>query len=139
MSPSPLKVCWHWGNTRPDLVAGRKWIQELGDWDQIEWIDASLDAVYCRRDLTLIIPQVYTQYDVYAMEYLVGQFRVSCPVHFSLQMQFFTLHPKHSTQGLAVAWICVSVLDTNRSIKYCQSRTSLYPINDWCGASCPVL
>jgi len=36
---------------------------------------------------TLVIPQLYTEYDVHGMEYLAGQYRVTCPVHPSLQVR----------------------------------------------------
>jgi len=36
---------------------------------------------------TLMIPQLYTEYDVHGMEYLTGQYRVTSPVHPSQQVQ----------------------------------------------------
>ena len=36
---------------------------------------------------TFVIPQLSTEYDVHGMEYLVGQYWITCPVHPSLQVQ----------------------------------------------------
>jgi len=35
---------------------------------------------------TLMIPQLSAEYDVHGMEYLVGQYQVTCPVCPSLQV-----------------------------------------------------
>lgn len=67
------------------------WIQGLMGWDQKqnEQIPYQIPAIE-EESLNLPIPQLCTEYNLYGMEYIIGQFRITCPVSFSPQAHPFT-------------------------------------------------
>ncbi|PKU45674.1 hypothetical protein llap_4045 [Limosa lapponica baueri] len=75
----------HWESPKLDsdwMGAGfRIWIPECMDWDQRQTDRALLRHRPLKEELTLLSLSLYTEHGADGMEYPVGQFWVTCPVH----------------------------------------------------------
>lgn len=79
--------------------------------------------------LTHVIPQIYTECDIYKMEYIVGQVGVTYPVCFSTQVKLFLLTcnpfnvtPQSDTLDLAVTLIRVTGYDKHQELSLAEAN-----------------
>jgi len=80
------------GSPRLNPAVDETWTQECMDRDldqdhmQNNEQGPPQKAAMDEESETLVIPQLYTEYDVHGMEYLTGQYQVTCPVRPSLNV-----------------------------------------------------
>jgi len=115
----------HWGPTsscqaapgspRLDSAVDRNWTQECTDrnldqdyrqHNKLPFQKAAMDE----ESETLMIPQLYTEYDVHGMEYLAGQYGVTCPVCPSTQVRPLLTPHLWDLTDLSVTLAAVAVI-----------------------------